>query len=44
MQNKWKGYAMTKGEVYKQVYDLSVHGKFNHQKWSFLKFKDYCNE
>lgn len=35
---------MTKGEVYKQVYDLSVHGNFNHQKWSFLKFKDYCNE
>mgnify|MGYP000034103481 CR=1 FL=1 len=35
---------MTKSEVYKQLYDLSVHGRFNHQKWPFLKFKDYCNE
>ena len=33
---------MTKGEVLKQVYDLSVGGNFNHETgWSFLKFKSY---
>ena len=34
---------MTKNEVYKQVYDLSVRGRFNHQKWSFLRFKGVCD-
>lgn len=36
---------MTKGEVLKQVYDLSVHGNFNHEeKWSFSQFKKYVTE
>lgn len=36
---------MTKGEVLKQVYDLSVGGNFNHETgWSFLKFKSYVAE
>ena len=36
---------MTKGEVLKQVYDLSVGGNFNHENgWSFSKFKTYVAE
>ena len=36
---------MTKNEVLKQVYDLSVNGNFNHEnKWSFNKFKKYVDE
>lgn len=36
---------MTKGEVLKQVYDLSVGGNFNHETgWSFSKFKSYVAE
>lgn len=36
---------MTKSEVLKQVYDLSVNGNFNHEEhWPFSKFKSYVTE
>ena len=35
---------MTKGEMLKQIYNLSVGGNFNHEKgWSFYKFKSYVS-
>ena len=35
---------MTKSYTFKQIYDLSVNGNINHRKFSFLKFKNFCNE
>ena len=36
---------MTKNEVLKQAYGLSVNGNFNHDSgWSYSKFKAYVDE
>lgn len=36
---------MTKMEVLRQAYDLSVNGNFNHETgWSYAKFKAYVTE
>ena len=36
---------MTKSDVLKQVYELSVNGNFNRENgWSFSKFKSYIAE
>ena len=36
---------MTKCEVLKQIYNLSVNGNFNHETgWSYSKFKSFVME